>query len=321
MQAEHFEKIGIDLIQHNNKELDKKCNFLANIENKEEFKETLEQSLNRDCVDQILKDENLQDLFTKEYEQLKEDRDMLRFDILKTHTEKDLPMPVNLPRLIESIKQTKNIKHDSVSNLDAQSYFDIMKKLQDDLVVIPQATLGVEDMGIISEAHKNSLMLFKIFLRYYLCSKKVITQDRLDKQSFEQLTRSIQEVFRSAIVHAGEMCGSIAAQSMGEPATQMTLNTFHSAGIASMNVTLGVPRLKEVINVAKTIKTPSLKIFLDESIYTDMKETMKVGQLIEYTSLASIVQNWGIYYDPNVSETIIAEDQDIVELYEAVEEM
>jgi DNA-directed RNA polymerase II subunit RPB1 len=76
---------------------------------------------------------------------------------------------------------------------------------------------------------------------------------------------------------------------MGEPATQMTLNTFHSAGIASMNVTLGVPRLKEVINVAKTIKTPSLKIFLDESIYTDMKETMKVGQLIEYTSLASIV--------------------------------
>ena len=49
------------------------------------------------------------------------------------------------------------------------------------------------------------------------------------------------------------MIGSIAANSLGEPATQMTLNTFHFAGVSSKNVTLGVPRLKEVINVAKNI--------------------------------------------------------------------
>jgi DNA-directed RNA polymerase II subunit RPB1 len=45
----------------------------------------------------------------------------------------------------------------------------------------------------------------------------------------------------------------------------MTLNTFHNAGVASKNVTLGVPRLKEIINVAKTIKTPSLKIYLADT--------------------------------------------------------
>jgi DNA-directed RNA polymerase II subunit RPB1 len=49
---------------------------------------------------------------------------------------------------------------------------------------------------------------------------------------------------------------------MGEPATQMTLNTFHQAGVSAKNVTLGVPRLKEIINVAKNIKTPSMKIYL-----------------------------------------------------------
>jgi DNA-directed RNA polymerase II subunit RPB1 len=54
------------------------------------------------------------------------------------------------------------------------------------------------------------------------------------------------------------MIGSIAAHSLGEPATQMTLNTFHFAGVSSKNVTLGVPRLKEVINVAKNLKTPML---------------------------------------------------------------
>ena len=60
----------------------------------------------------------------------------------------------------------------------------------------------------------------------------------------------------------GEAVGALAAQSLGEPATQMTLNTFHYAGVSAKNVTLGVPRLKEIINVSKKPKTPSLTIFL-----------------------------------------------------------
>lgn len=58
------------------------------------------------------------------------------------------------------------------------------------------------------------------------------------------------------------MVGALAAQSLGEPATQMTLNTFHFAGVSAKNVTLGVPRLKEIINVSKSPKTPSLTVFL-----------------------------------------------------------
>jgi DNA-directed RNA polymerase II subunit RPB1 len=64
---------------------------------------------------------------------------------------------------------------------------------------------------------------------------------------------------------------------MGEPATQMTLNTFHMAGVASKNVTLGVPRLKEVINVAKSIKTPSLKIILQEKFRKNEMVAHEVG--------------------------------------------
>ena len=79
------------------------------------------------------------------------------------------------------------------------------------------------------------------------------------------------------VAHPGENVGTIAAQSIGEPSTQMTLNTFHNAGISSKNVTLGVPRLNEVINVARSIKTPSLKIFLDKSISKNEKEVYKLG--------------------------------------------
>ena len=63
-----------------------------------------------------------------------------------------------------------------------------------------------------------------------------------------------------AIVCPGEAVGTNAASAIGEPATQMTLNTFHLAGVASKNVTLGVPRLKELINASKKIKTPAMTI-------------------------------------------------------------
>ena len=85
---------------------------------------------------------------------------------------------------------------------------------------------------------KNACTPFKTSLRS-------LTLDT-DRQSFTWYERSL--VFGSAIVNPGEMVGSIGAQSMGEPATQMTLNTFHYAGVSSKNVTLGVPRLKEIIN-------------------------------------------------------------------------
>lgn len=62
------------------------------------------------------------------------------------------------------------------------------------------------------------------------------------------------------------MCGTPAAQSIGEPATQMTLKTFHYAGVSSKNVTLCAPRLKEIINVANNIKTPSLSVYLEPEI-------------------------------------------------------
>jgi DNA-directed RNA polymerase II subunit RPB1 len=83
--------------------------------------------------------------------------------------------------------------------------------------------------------------------------------------------------------------GSIAAQSVGEPATQMTLNTFHSAGISAKNVTLGVPRLKEIINVATTMKTPSLTIYLNRNVQTDQEKMREVQTKIEHLTLAQVI--------------------------------
>lgn len=114
------------------------------------------------------------------------------------------------------------------------------------------------------------------------------------------------------------MVGAIAAQSLGEPATQMTLNTFHFAGISAKNVTLGVPRFKEIINVNKNIKTPSLKIYLDAISQLDGNKVSKLGMAIEYTTLAHVVSQSAIFYDPELDRTIVKDDTLLVQLYNDV---
>lgn len=85
------------------------------------------------------------------------------------------------------------------------------------------------------------------------------------------------------------MVGALAAQSLGEPATQMTLNTFHYAGVSAKNVTLGVPRLKEIINVSKRPKTPSLTIFLRGQAARDA-EKCKVSWVGHYIALPMVIR-------------------------------
>jgi DNA-directed RNA polymerase II subunit RPB1 len=87
------------------------------------------------------------------------------------------------------------------------------------------------------------------------------------------------------------MIGSIAAHSIGEPATQMTLNTFHFAGVSSKNVTLGVPRLKEVINVARTLKTPMITIYLNALQKKSEDNIMKIQSNIEHTTLSDLLDS------------------------------
>lgn len=84
----------------------------------------------------------------------------------------------------------------------------------------------------------------------------------------------------------GTAVGAIGAQSIGEPGTQMTLKTFHFAGVASMNVTLGVPRIKEIINAAKTISTPIITAILQND--QEESEARLVKGRIEKTYLRDV---------------------------------
>ncbi|KAI8573806.1 hypothetical protein RHMOL_Rhmol01G0304200 [Rhododendron molle] len=90
-------------------------------------------------------------------------------------------------------------------------------------------------------------------------------------------------------VESGTAIGAIGAQSIGEPGTQMTLKTFHFAGVASMNVTLGVPRIKEIINASKKISTPIITAPLDRD--DNLKTARMVKGRVEKTLLGQVAKS------------------------------
>ena len=86
---------------------------------------------------------------------------------------------------------------------------------------------------------------------------------RLSKEQLNGFFATCLQKHVNAQIEPGSAVGAVGAQSIGEPGTQMTLKTFHFAGVASMNITLGVPRIKEIINAAKTITTPIIRAELE----------------------------------------------------------
>lgn len=78
----------------------------------------------------------------------------------------------------------------------------------------------------------------------FLASKNICDTFKVSEKCFIGLLEEIKSKFNQSLAPAGEAIGSVAAQSIGEPTTQMTLNTFHLAGVSDKNVTLGVPRLQ-----------------------------------------------------------------------------
>lgn len=117
-------------------------------------------------------------------------------------------------------------------------------------------------------------------LRLSLASKVL---REVHKFTFGELKRLFEEIiskFKQSLAPAGEAIGSVAAQSIGEPTTQMTLNTFHLAGVSDRNVTLGLPRLRELLDTSKKIKTPMMTIFYRNRILQSEREKEHITRLL-----------------------------------------
>ncbi|ACS34426.1 DNA-directed RNA polymerase subunit A'' [Thermococcus gammatolerans] len=117
---------------------------------------------------------------------------------------------------------------------------------------------------------------------------------KLKKAEVEAIIEDAVNEYRKALVEPGEPIGTVAAQSIGEPSTQMTLNTFHYAGVAEINVTLGLPRIIEIVDARKNPSTPVMTVFLDEEHRYDLEKAREVARRIEGTTIENLAREMSI---------------------------
>ncbi len=210
-----------------------------------------------------------------------------------------LHIPVNFYRLMNNVQHNFHIQPDFVVDITPMEAYKII----DDTF----ETLMKHDLTKPTE-------LFKIAWYYYLTPKELLMVRRFNRKALVYLMEVLVLNYQKAIVHPGEMVGMISAQSIGEPTTQMTLNTFHFAGVASKsNVTRGVPRIEEILSLSENPKQPSTTIYLSPDIQHDLEKAQEIKYALEYTCIKDITKSASICFDPKQSETLIDDDKIVLD--------
>ena len=236
------------------------------------------------------------------YEQIYSDYKHVKEDVFPRYKDNNVKAPINLFRLIHNAKNMFELSSASMSNLNP---IDIIKTVEDYLSSVAEMS-----------------NLYKILIRSYLAPKQLIKFHKLNKLAFDYIMTTLKMKYQKVLVQPNESVGPLAAQSIGEPATQMTLNTFHFAGVSEKsNVTRGVPRLKELLHLSKSIKAPSLTVYLDEEHCKDKLNAKKILNKVELTTLQEIVSSVKIYYDPDDNNTLMEEDREMMKIYKIFSSM
>ena len=197
-------------------------------------------------------------------------------------------VPVGIPFLISNISNQFHLSTQTVLEITPLEVYDML-----DLYYEKLEALG---------PYKPST-LFKIVYYYCLSPRELLLAKHFTKPALIMLLEQIVMHYKRALIQPGEMVGIIAAQSIGEPTTQMTLNTFHFAGVASKsNVTRGVPRIEEILSLSENTKNPSITVRLKEFDETSKERAQFFMTELEHTKIADIVTKADIHFETVISE-------------------
>jgi DNA-directed RNA polymerase subunit A'' len=131
------------------------------------------------------------------------------------------------------------------------------------------------------------------------------------KTGVDQAISLTLDNYKRAMVEPGEAVGIVAAQSIGEPGTQMTLRTFHYAGVREQNVTLGLPRLIEIVDARRSPSTPIMTIYLDKVHRKSKEKATEIAREIITTTLGDISETEP-YIDPELEVVVVQLDKEMM---------
>lgn len=234
-------------------------------------------------------------------------RDMLVEYVFKNRSEDSIKIPVAFKHTIINIQGQLNLNSNSSVDITPFEAFELIEQYYEKLMRMQ---------------YIQPTELFKIMYFFYLSPKELLVNKRFHRRALVLLLETVVLKYKQAVVHPGEMVGVVAGQSIGEPTTQLTLNTFHLAGTASKsNVTRGVPRIEEILRLTNNPKNPSMTVFLKPIDEQEQEKALKFANMLEHTKLVDLVRSVQICFDPNDNATLIPEDRLLIEQFYEFEKM
>ena len=266
---------------------------------------------------------------TEHFKEILEDKLFLIYNVFKGTKNTTIKYPIPFDRIIKNANsRLKNLGIKGIkTDLTPDYILDNIENIA--------SSLYIKDT-------EQGTRFFNMLLRLYLSPKKILLEYHFTIEVFDWIILQINQYYKEAIAQPGEMVGIVAAQTIGEMGTQMTLDSFHVSGTeAAVKATSGVPRLKEILSATKKTKTPTLNIYLKQDIAsvinpimdadgidtTDPRVekaksiTMNIKNLIEITKLSDILEYSEIYWDNGKYETSIEEDKGFMEIYKEFSEL
>lgn len=238
----------------------------------------------------------------KNYRQEMREIQMKALINFKTMEEKFM-LPVNLFRLTQDFAgSSENLE------LKPQEIIDTIEEFLNspETKLLPIATKGNTKL---KQDDRSLKFILEIALYEYLSPNKCIFSYGLTKEKLENLWKEIKLSFVKAIAEPGEMVGILAAQSIGEPTTQLNLNTKHFAGVASKSGAVsGVPRILELLSFSKDIKTPQITVYFNNEIRSDRNAVNKIASYFKFLSIKQLIDSAEIYYNVGVDKKLVADN-------------
>jgi len=206
-------------------------------------------------------------------------------------------VPEELKPAIRQILINEVIEGRLTEESEISSRFKELRKIADKVIKVTEKAKEVLPEGIYLE------LLNELF--------RTASKVELSDEEMEEIRDDAIRTYLRALVDPGEPVGTVAAQSIAEPGTQMTLRTFHYAGVRELNVTLGLPRLIELVDARKSPETPMMEIHLDEEHKYDRDKALEVARKIEMTKLETVTASADI--DLFSNQLVITLDPDMLQ--------
>jgi DNA-directed RNA polymerase subunit A" len=191
--------------------------------------------------------------------------------------------------IVELIKEDFS-SVDLATEIEEQLEMQIGQPYADDILLMLGRDVESEELNLGRIGREVNKIKVPVKIKNELRQKLKAVKTKLNKEKLDAILGVVEQKYEEAQVEPREAVGIVAAQSIGEPGTQMTMRTFHYAGVGAIYITLGLPRIIEIVDARKKLSTPTMKVKMIGEFASERNKAEQIAMEIEETHIRDIAK-------------------------------